>query len=151
VAQQRVNVLRALRAVLLLVVALMAVVSLVAMHSVAASASTDSSTELSSSSANIWSDAEPAANAQPAPHSDAAPHDLDSPSVEVCPCSSGSDPSMVAAECSTSVSLSGPTVVASLRAQCAELAPFSPLAAQRTGAVAQPTAPSLHVLSISRT
>jgi len=135
VAQQRVNVVRALRGVFLLVVALMAVVSLVAMHSVAASAAADSNTGVSSS----------------APHTDTATHDLDSPNAEVCPCSSGSDPSMVAAECSTSVALSGPTVVASLRAQCAELAPLSPLASQRTGTVAQPTTPSLHVLSISRT
>jgi len=153
VAQHRVNVVRALHAVFLLVVALMAVVSLLAMHAVVASAAADSNTGVSSSAENFPgdTDAAPASNANPAAHTDTAPHDLNSPNAEVCPCGSGPEPSMVAAECSTSVALSGPTVVASLRAQCVELAPLSPLAPQRTGTVAQPTAPSLHLLSISRT
>jgi hypothetical protein len=153
VAQQRLNLVSVLRAASMLIVVLATVVSLVAMHSVAASVGTSVSASVSASDISNSDQSEANTNAHTAAHADVIPHDAGGSSVAVWPCTGQgeSDSSSVMSECAPLASLGGLTAVAQLRAECAEIAPHSPLAPQRTGTVAQPTAPSLHVLSISRT
>jgi hypothetical protein len=139
--RQGISAVHALRVTLLLVAALIATLSLVAMHSVSASAAhSPGSTE-----------SQPSVIVPTATHTDAVPHNSESPHVDVCPCPGGSDSSASMAECAPLASPAGVTVVARLRAECAPLAPPSPRTALRALVVAQPTAPSLLVLSISRT
>ena len=141
--QQSLSAVRALRVALLLVVALIAALSLVAMHSVAASVS---ATHISGSV-----ESQPSTIAYTTTHTDAVPHDSETPNADGCPCPDGSNSSAGIAECAPLASPAGVTVVAQLRAECVLATPISPRIAQRAEAVAQPTAPSLHVLSISRT
>lgn len=136
---QATNVIRALRAALLLIAALLTVLALVMMHAVAADANTQhaSSTHGVSEHAVI--------------HTDVIPHKSDSPSVELCPCPVGSGSSMTMADCSPVAALTGLVVVASLRAECAGFAPIAPVESQNAGTLAHAQTPSLHALSISRT
>ncbi|QYH34556.1 hypothetical protein [Salinibacterium sp. M195] len=132
VTGQATNVVRTLRAALLLIAALLTVVALVTMHSVAADASTAS-----------------AATAHATIHTDAVPHDSDEPSAELCPCPGDSGSSMT--ECTPVAALAGLVAVASLRAESAGFAPTAPVTSGHAGALGHTPTPSLHALSISRT
>lgn len=140
------NSVRLLRATLLLVTAVMVAVSLVAMHSVVTSASSGSDLGEEPSVSAVMN---VSANASVSAAMNV--NGPDAASVELCPCPGGSDSSAVMTECTSVATLGGPVAVAALRAECAELAPVSPRAAPYTGTLAPPTAPSLFVLSISRT
>lgn len=129
--EQATNVVRALRAALLLLAAVLAVISLVMMHSVAVNAS-DNLGDSASTSVNTS-------------------HGSDAPGVEQCPCPCSPNSAMVMAECTPVAALGGVVAVASLRALCVATEPLLQRNAHRAGAIAPETPPSLHVLSISRT
>jgi len=147
VTQQGTSAVRALRVTLLLVVALIAAISLVAMHAVAASAS---ATNISGSI-----ESQPSTIVPTTTHTDTdtdtVAHNSQTPTVDVCACPGGSNSSAGMVVCASLASPASGTVVAQLRAECAPVSPLSPRTEQRALVVAQPTAPSLHVLSISRT
>jgi hypothetical protein len=143
VTQHGTSAVRALRVTWVLVVALIAALSLVAMHAVAASAG---ATNISGSI-----ESQPSTIVPTTIHSDTVQHNSETPTVDVCPCPGGSNSSAGMAECAPVASPAGVTVVAQLRAECAPVSPLSPRTALRALVVVQPTAPSLHVLSISRT
>ncbi|GAA1219198.1 hypothetical protein GCM10009655_18390 [Rhodoglobus aureus] len=145
--QQGISAVRALRIALLVVAALIAAISLVAMHSVVASASANANATFVSSAIA----GQPSSTAPTATHTDVVSHNSETPNIDVCPCPGSSSSSAGMAECAPLASLAGVTVVAQLRAECAALLPPLPRTALRALVVAQPTAPSLHVLSISRT
>ncbi|MGJ8720226.1 MAG: hypothetical protein ACSHW9_00155 [Salinibacterium amurskyense] len=132
VMEQATNVVRSLRAALVVIATLLAVVALLAMHSVAA-------------------DAAPAVTGHAVALSSAASHDSEPSSVEHCPCPSDSDSSMSMAECTPIAALTGVVAPASLRSQCALAGPLPASHSLNTGAILGAPAPSLHALSINRT
>ncbi|MBH0083880.1 hypothetical protein [Salinibacterium sp. SWN167] len=141
--QQTIGGLQALRFALVLLVATVAVVSLIAMHSAVVNAT---ATQSVVSAVN-----EPSVVAHAVVHTDVAPHDSNAPAVDVCPCPGGSDAESGMVECTPLAAPGGTIAVAQLWTECAVLTPLSPRTAQHALVTAQPTAPSLHVLSISRT
>ncbi|EAR24707.1 hypothetical protein A20C1_11531 [marine actinobacterium PHSC20C1] len=153
VTEQAVNVVRTVRAALVLIAALLAVMALVMMHAAVVDASATPGALTPSSAVHVGgiADAQPSGIEHAAVHSDVIPHGSDFPNVELCPCPGDSGSSMTTAECTPVAALTGLVVIASLRAECVGFEPTEPVALPHAGTLVHAQTPSLHVLSISRT